>query len=675
MIIKRLALFLPFVWVVLLPTSALAATSSFDTSSISCSSENLCSFNLEYSDKYADFTVPSGVSSLRIEITGASGGVSDTGQEIGPVGKIVGDLAVSPGNKLRLGVGGAGQSASLGGLGGANPVGGFAGGSGGLGISGAASGGGGGAASVVFYLDQVLIAGGGGGANGSEAGGGGGGGEQGGIGGLVTPATSDFATSGGTRGLQLASSTIQLPSSTNGNIKVSYTFIPVESESKLNPQDPLSNPAAVANFAVTAIAALGSVAGLWLSPQSNSEDIGSISNVDLADSNTVSKTKPGWGDRLKFWRSTYFVDYEREIAKRILRWAAVSNLVTRLNIDGAYLRAIFGTPISHLKTISFFIGVAVGFGAQDLFQIDSKYLLVLLAIGVLDSLAGALGFVGLISVLLLQFGSLNPATIQYVSGLSLLGFAPVLAGMAFRDFRRDAITDLAHLWNRVADLFLATFFIVWINRNLVDGLPVLARQEVNIYQNSQAIAVVLSVTFLVRLLLEEIAARFYPVRLRNDHADELPEQSNYFKALAILFRIFVFAVVSFSFIGICWQLWVGAFLFALPQVLNFFNFEFKISPKLKSSLPHGLPGFVFSLVLSLVIAKLLSAALGETREFAKNVFALAPIPSTVINVVKTCGISDRKHISIIHKIQEIKVLRFLIGIALFLSALSLTNFI
>jgi hypothetical protein len=675
MIIKQLAKFFLFFWILFLPTSVLAQTRMAENSTITCTAENLCSFSMENPAQYADFVVPAGVNALAIELTGGSGGVSDVGQEIGQVGYLAGTVAVTPGNTVRLGVGGGGQSAALGGLGGTNSVGGFAGGAGGLGISGSASGGGGGAATVIFYLDQVFIAGGGGGANGAEAGGGGGGGEQGGIGGLVSPATNEFATSGGTRGLNLSSTTIQIAPSTNGSIKVSYTIIPVKASGKFNPQDPLSNPTAVANFAVTAIAALGSVASLWLSPQSNTEDIGSISNVDLADSNSISRTKSGWGDRLKIWRSSYLISQDRDVAKKIWRWASVSNLMTRLNIDGAYLRAMIGAPVAQLKTISFLLGIVVGFSTDSLFALNSKYLILILAIGVLDALAGAFGFLGLILILLFQFGSFDPATIQYLSGLVLLGFAPILAGMAFRDFRRDASSDFTHIWNRIADLFLATFFIVWINRNLLDGLPVLARQEVDFAQNTSTVGLVVGGTFLLRLSLEEFAARFFPERLRADHAEDLPEQSFVFKFLAIAFRTFIFAVVSFSFIGLCWQLWVGTALFVIPQVLNLINFEFKISPKLKSLLPIGLPGFVFSLILGLVAAKGLSLLLGETREFAKNVFALAPIPMTILNILKTCGVSETKHHHIIESVKQNKLLSLLIGGSLFVLALILTKFI
>ena len=125
-----------------------------------------------YSPGYQSFTVPTGVTSLHVEVDGGSGadGQGSYGGGPGAQGaKVVGDLNVTPGQALTLWVGGAGQSG--GGSGNGNPShNDFQGGSGGSGngtLFGAGNGGGGGAASYIAEGAPVVLAGGGGGGGGS----------------------------------------------------------------------------------------------------------------------------------------------------------------------------------------------------------------------------------------------------------------------------------------------------------------------------------------------------------------------------------------------------------------------------------------------------------------------------------------------------------------------------
>jgi hypothetical protein len=135
------------------------------------------------------FTVPPGVTKLFITARGAQGGTGapDLGSVGGPGGHgagVTGALAVTPGEVLKIYVGGrggdptsphAGVGGSSGDLGGGErPV----GGGGGPGETGPkfAGGGGGGATVVAGPSGVLLAAGGGGGGGGGGAGGGGGGG-------------------------------------------------------------------------------------------------------------------------------------------------------------------------------------------------------------------------------------------------------------------------------------------------------------------------------------------------------------------------------------------------------------------------------------------------------------------------------------------------------------------
>lgn len=155
-----------------------------------------------YTGSEVTFTVPVGVTSIAIDMAGAEGGANGglAGGLPGKGGKLVATLTVTPGETLRIGVGGKG------GDGGDNPVttggaGGFyAAGAGGAGAGAGSGGGGGGGQSYIKRggttdAHRVLVAGGGGGTSNSS-------GDAGGVGGhtLHTEATTAVAATAGGNG-------------------------------------------------------------------------------------------------------------------------------------------------------------------------------------------------------------------------------------------------------------------------------------------------------------------------------------------------------------------------------------------------------------------------------------------------------------------------------------------
>ena len=132
----------------------------------------------DYTGNQQTYTVPQGVSSLKLTVTGASGGSGylplpgGNGGLGGPGAQVTGFLSVTPGQQLTINVGGGGGNApdtdGGGGGTGVDDIHANAGGGGGNsgGIGGGGGGGGGGASSVVTELYNFVIAGGGGGGGG-----------------------------------------------------------------------------------------------------------------------------------------------------------------------------------------------------------------------------------------------------------------------------------------------------------------------------------------------------------------------------------------------------------------------------------------------------------------------------------------------------------------------------
>ncbi|NTW32893.1 MAG: hypothetical protein HGB12_09745, partial [Bacteroidetes bacterium] len=128
---------------------------------------------INYTGTVVNWTVPTGVTSIKIEAYGAAGGAGKNGAVGGLGGYVYGNKNVTAGNVLNIYVGGVGGNAtnSSGGTGGWN-----GGGSGGYYGSGDAGGGGGGASDVriggTALTNRIIVAGAsGGGGDGTSAGG------------------------------------------------------------------------------------------------------------------------------------------------------------------------------------------------------------------------------------------------------------------------------------------------------------------------------------------------------------------------------------------------------------------------------------------------------------------------------------------------------------------------
>ena len=301
----------------------------------------VCSITFDSNEQYADWIIPANVYALSLDITGAPGGTSGTGNVSGPVGRVYGLLDVMPGSKVRFAAGGAGRSAEQGGRGGTNPAGGFAGGGGGVGTSPSTSAGGGGAASVVFYRNQVLIAGGGGGGNGSEATGGGGGGADGGSAGTFTPQDPNHGSTGRNLVGALQSGVVQPDEDASGSIVVSYVDPRVEVAKKdqflmlgvSDPSNPLGDPRGLANLAIASAAILGAVGSRrGHDGRRDSQEDQQVEDLDSVSTNLLARhdANQGIGDRLPIWKLWFLNGYQNRLWNFIDRIDHRTPLFTRL---------------------------------------------------------------------------------------------------------------------------------------------------------------------------------------------------------------------------------------------------------------------------------------------------------------------------------------------------------
>jgi hypothetical protein len=452
---------------------------------------------------------------------------------------------------------------------------------------------------------------------------------------------------------------------------------------------PLDNPAGVADTAVTALAlaaAAGAAAGAAGSRsggggssgggsqgEESGNDEGSLSTIDIQLTGHESE-KLGIGDRFKIWTLPIMNFLDRPSHKAGVNSAEYSPLVSKFIIDGAYLRAMFGS----LTLLATFF--AMGLGTTSAIALDGDILPppalvlgIIAVIGVFDALSGFLGMFTFAITALVLADERTAGDIRMLMGIVLLGFGPVLLANGARNFRGESSYSGEYIWERITDVAVGAFLAGWSASAMVSVLPALAGLTLPIADSAKAIGLAVAIATIVRIAAEEAAARLFPARLNELHPTEVDDSSLIQKMIALGLRAGVFLFVAAAFIGYEWYLFVGTLLFIIPSYLGLFADRVPNNPTLFQLIPAGLPGLIFSLALGALTVGLISSVLGDDPLLAKLSFVLVPIPVFIVAILSLIGREPREGDVRWYERDNFKLLYRVGGAVAFFTVLKMTG--
>ncbi len=402
--------------------------------------------------------------------------------------------------------------------------------------------------------------------------------------------------------------------------------------------------AAGAGAAAGASAGAGSSAGAGRggtsqpnSANNSSSDPGSLANID-ASIDTFEAMHQHAGDRARIFRPRWMRFFDRKTHNATVFFARLSPILAKALNDGAYLRAIFG--------IFWTLSPAAGISLAVMALLDSNHdglvpawtwLLLISVLGVFDALAGLLASltlgIGLISI----YGIHSANDIRLLLGVMALCFGPVIISLGFRAVRRQGIVSLSLFWERVVDFAVLTFFSGWTAATMISTLPALAGRTLVVANHLSDIAVAIASAIAARIVLEEVACKWFPARLNVISPTEVPDPNLFQRSAALCLRVGLFVFVTAAIVGSSWQVWVGAILFAIPTLLGWFSDKFPNSRRLWVILPSGVPGLAFTLLIASVSSAFIGTVLGNTPDRAQWSFALLPIPMVLLSLISLFG--------------------------------------
>ena len=375
----------------------------------------------------------------------------------------------------------------------------------------------------------------------------------------------------------------------------------------------------------------------------NSESVDETENIrDLTKGkidDAVQVSSSGrWGDRLALWSLPLIVALDNPPKKISQSFAKVLPLGAKIFSDGAYLRAMFGSFSALLILLAISFGVVGVNQADGLLVLPSTLVIaVIVVIGAFDVLAGFLGAATLAIGLAVTAGINTTADIRFMLGVIALGVVPRVISGAFRSLRRDVTPGSAYAWERLLDYFVAPMLAAWASYQIVSLLPLLAGIALPVEELASVIPATVAVSMIARVTLEEVAGRYFPDRISQVQVQNLEKPPVIQLVVSTILRAATFAFIATALIGVSWHLFIGAFIFVLPNLLALFQNKFPNSRKLFHLMPQGLVNLCVSLWLGQVALMAITGIFQETSDLARLGFVLLPIPSLILSILKLFG--------------------------------------
>lgn len=345
----------------------------------------------------------------------------------------------------------------------------------------------------------------------------------------------------------------------------------------------------------------------------------------------------GRGDRSPSWRLLPTAWLDRRSLDLPQRVAPRSPLLARILTDGSYLRAMFGAAWWAAPAAGAVLGVGAAVRGDGAPLPSAGLMLALVVLGILDAFAGLAAAVAFAVVVVASGGVSSTDTLRLLLGVCALWFAIALLAGVVRPFRRPSPQGGLDWWTRGADVLIASLMGGWAVQKSIGALSGLAGHVLPIAGAADRIALAAVAAIAGRIVLETVAGWAFPARLAAVRPEKLPKPGKVQRIAAAGLRTVMFVFVAVPFLGTPWQLWVGALLFLVPQVLSVYEDAFPNAPKLFRVLPKRIVKAVVMMLVGTLSGLALAWLLDDPAARIVNGFVLLSLPGLVFSLVELFG--------------------------------------
>jgi hypothetical protein len=341
------------------------------------------------------------------------------------------------------------------------------------------------------------------------------------------------------------------------------------------------------------------------------------------------------GDASRSWNLPLTDSFHDGLEKFSSKVARYSIILPRSIADGAWARAMFGSGAQLL----WFAGIALGVISlvQTGFQAipaSTPLLLAIMALGILDSMAGLLAWAVIFLGALFTGHIREIADMRTAVGVALIAMTLSLLANYIRPLRRPKSTGWVHVFDRVTDYSIPPIVIAFGAAGMAKALNGLSGLEIISPEETLAIQIVAGVAVLARMGLEDLAVHLYPMRCAAVEIATPPPPSKPWRIAAIIARTVITILILSAFIGMSWFTFVLALLFAVPLVLRVWEEKLPNLPTLHRWTPRGLVKLTIVTIAGVFLATWIFKS-ESTAAMLPAIMGVLMLPTAFLSIVDT----------------------------------------
>ncbi len=351
----------------------------------------------------------------------------------------------------------------------------------------------------------------------------------------------------------------------------------------------------------------------------------------------VKVDEPGLGDRSKTWNFPGTLKVDALINKSVVDAGRRSALLPRVLVDGAWARAMFGSAGIILWGLGLLMGVLSSVQVHyHVLPPKLSYTLIIVALGILDSAAGALAWFAMASLAYVTGHLTSWSQLRTIMGMFVLFATIVLLAHAIRPLRRRQDGSWMQKFDRLADYVMPPIFLAFAASSMFKALNGLSGLQLVSKSDFGALRITVIISFLVRLLLEDIALHWYPQRSLASQPPKLSSPTKFAAWSAIAFKLLIFLIVAAPFFGLGFYTMLAWEITGAMLVLKLYEDKLPNFVLINKWYPRGVANFLMMLVVGIFFGALIVGS-HPTHQKVVGSFALMMIPGAIATILELLG--------------------------------------
>ena len=386
----------------------------------------------------------------------------------------------------------------------------------------------------------------------------------------------------------------------------------------------------------------GSVSPESQSEDRNTESQGEVGSIDVDELQKLEHDHESWGDKSLLWRLPG-AQASHSLILRAYNWAeSHSVLLSRVLIDGQWMRAALGPIHLVFAYVGMLLGVlgAISTGGAALLP-PMGLVFVVIVMSMADALAGMLAWLSFTLVVAVSGGLSNLFDLRTLLGMAIVFMALPLVANHARPLRR--LNDGTLLWklDRLGDYLLAPIIVSFAASAALTALNGLSGLQLVESSDASQVRWLVGITVVCRMVIEDVVVRGFPQRLAATHLDNgdgLGVVADYGTVLA---KGGLFLLASSSFFGLGWRTWLMVSLMTLVPFLKITKDRYPNFWWLKHWFPQGVLRTVMMIFVGSWFAQWVLST-SSSPNAARELAPLLMLPGVALGFIDLFGRSGDK---------------------------------